>query len=204
MGPMGGALRTWIFGKSRPAMWLQKSPVVQLWRKLVVAQLARSVASRRGSAAHVTKPCDPCWTDFGNLHSVKYILSVSVRKVNFLKYMQRVALDYSVDSAYYQVGGSQNLGKDHNLKKLTGVMLLYWDHGSWLKSMCTNQLFHIQVMYQRQQMVKPPGFAAAMGRIFLEALVSFTHFLPLFCSKCWTHVVACWMVKNTRFFRKFS
>ena len=47
-------------------------------------------------------------------HSVKYILSVSVRTVNFLKYMQRVALDYSVDSAYDQVGNSQNLGKDHN------------------------------------------------------------------------------------------
>ncbi|CAE7243355.1 Gm166 [Symbiodinium sp. CCMP2456] len=70
-------------------------------------------------------------------HSVKYILSVSVRTVNFLKYMQRVALDYSVDSAYDQV------------------------------------------MYQRQLMVKPPpakpSFSAAMGRIFVEAVLSFTH-----------------------------
>ncbi len=41
-------------------------------------------------------------------HSVKYILSVSVRTVNFLKYMQRVALDYSVNSAYDQVGNGQN------------------------------------------------------------------------------------------------
>eukprot|EP00438_Fugacium_kawagutii_P025418 Skav235454 [mRNA] locus=scaffold2206:385755:386534:- [translate_table: standard] len=43
-------------------------------------------------------------------HSVKYYLAVSVRTVNLLKYMQRVALDYSVNSAYDQAeaGGRTN------------------------------------------------------------------------------------------------
>eukprot|EP00435_Cladocopium_sp_Y103_P049344 s1834_g14.t2 len=70
-------------------------------------------------------------------HSVKYYLAVSVRTVNLLKYLQRVALDYSVEATYDKV------------------------------------------MFARTQMKNPPpaqpSFSAAMAKIFLETLVSFTH-----------------------------